>query len=238
LGAKSGLVKDACVNNFIIDDHGHIADHGGPLLITQEINRFYNDAPAGGTGAKLCQFLGPQLSRVTNGVQVRYYDLTGHLDGSATGSPAYQDAFTLGPEDVAGPPACPSEVCGVLTIRGQGWDTSPIDIPGGAPGPAGDVRPRQRHSGRLFLGPIDTGALTTDGTTGRTTLSTYFRSTVCHAAKVLANNWDALNLSPDWAVWSRVAGVVIKVVAAQCDDAPDTQRRRGIAPSTRDLVTF
>lgn len=240
LGAKSGLVKDACVNNFIIDDNGQIDDDGGPLNITQLIDHFYNNAPAGGLGSKLAQFIGPQITRATFGCQVRYYDLTGHLDGSPTGSPTWTDAFTLSAEDTATDTErpCPSEVAGCITLRGTGWDTSPINVPAGPAGPAGDVRPRQRHSGRIFVGPLDGGALAVDTTTGRVSLSSYFRSAGCYAVKALSVGLDALDHNAELSVWSRVAGVVLKVVAAQCDDAPDTQRRRGIDASVRDLVTF
>jgi len=230
LNAKSGLVKDAVVNNFILRDTAGTMD-AGPLVATQGLAKFYNDQPAG-QPFDLATYIATWASRVTNDVRVKYYDITGHLDGSPTGSPVWQDAFTLDPEDTGGPNQFPSEIAACLTLRGTGWDTSLIDIPAGAPGPAGDVRPRQRHSGRLYLGPLNTDATNIDGTTGKVTVGSTFRAVALHAAKATLDYLAASNIK--WSCWSRVGGVVLDVVKFQMDDAWDVQRRRGVAPTVRD----
>lgn len=232
--AKSGIAADSVVNDFVLDDTGSpdpIAD--GPLVATAAIAELYNTAHAFPASADLAlaYFMGASLSRDSLAVKVKYYDLTGHMDGSNTGSPTVTDAFTLGAHNAAATDL-PAQIACCLTMRGAGWEGQAIDVPGGAPGPVGDTRPRQRYTGRIFLGPLTSGVLAQDGTTKRVSLYSGFRSLVLEAAQGMntALNTGGYGLG----VWSRKLETAHPVVRFEVDDRIDTQRRRVERATVRD----
>lgn len=225
IAADSGLAEDAVVNQFAIITDGSVA--GAAPDIDAALNDFYNDTQA--SGASIAQYLSNGLGGTSPAAcTVRVYDISGHLDGSPHGSPLAETTFGLAAR-TASTVSLPDEVALVLTLRGSNWASQPIERADGLdPGSAID-RPRQRYSGRLFLGPFNSSANVEVSGHGRP--SSTLRTTVLDAGEQLN---DALQVAGhNWAVWSRVDEVLRTMNSIQVDDAWDTQRRRGVAPTAR-----
>jgi hypothetical protein len=212
----SGLARDRVVNTFSFeaDDALLVADADD---IRARLETFYN-----GTGEGAAQpiryYLSSCLSRTVKPV-VRIYDVGTMLGGGAAGSPTYVRNFVgnLGvPGEAVG---LPSEVSLVLGFNADfGAD---VEF---APG----ARPRARDRGRVFIGPLTSGCLTT-GTANRVMPSAGLINTVLGAGKDLRDANGAIR----WAVWSRTAARMRPVTLVSVDDAFDTQRRRGERPLTK-----
>lgn len=101
----------------------------------------------------------------------------------------------------------------------------------------GSMRPRARDRGRIFLGPLSYEALTQDGTTKELYIASTMQTVVTKAAQKflhddpLANSWSWIHFSPTEWTWDAVTKV-------WCDNAFDTQRRRGVDPTTKTTVTL
>lgn len=89
------------------------------------------------------------------------------------------------------------------------------------------VTPRTR--GRFYLGPLNSDAATD--------ASTALPCRVAPAFRTALATWAGRVVDADvgWSVWSPTASQLTVVQAGFIDDAFDTQRRRGPAPSTRTL---
>jgi hypothetical protein len=90
-----------------------------------------------------------------------------------------------------------------------------------------------RRRGRIFLGPL----ANSNGTTGVMLSNTdpqvhaNFRTDVCTAASRLKVAANAANAP--WVVWSTVNQTAALINTVWVDNALDTQRRRGLKPTTR-----
>lgn len=192
-------------------------------------------------GDAVCEFLSPGLSRAAAAVELKLYNLDGKELAEvpagapagtkprppAHGSPVALNGITLGAAN--GAVSLPEEVAVVLTLRGVNWEAQPIEQPDGAdPGAAVD-RPRQRYSGRMFVGPLGTIAL--DTISGKARVVAAFRTALLDAAERMQDSLNGNGLS--WCVWSRADGTFRFVEDVQVDDAFDTQRRRGVKPTGR-----
>ena len=90
--------------------------------------------------------------------------------------------------------------------------------------------PQARRRGRVFLGGIGAG-FTPAGSSAYPTLGVTTAASICTAMENLslgttANGWT-------WQVWSRVSSAATPVTNGWVDNAIDTQRRRGNAPTVR-----
>jgi hypothetical protein len=225
LEPTNGIAKDRIVNTFAMSTpEGALS--GFVDGISNCLQSFYNDVQA--SGSTVASFLSAGLSRAVLATITRVYDITGHLDGSPHGSPVGLKAWQLGAV-VGSTGALPEEVAVVLTTRGAAWAAAPVEAAdAGDPGAAVD-RPRQRRSGRVFIGPLHHGAVAAVANIARP--SAGLQSTLLDAAEGLRDDLDALGI--DWAVWSRVDAALNSITDVQVDDAFDTQRRRGAAPVGR-----
>jgi hypothetical protein len=79
----------------------------------------------------------------------------------------------------------------------------------------------------MFIGPLNSSAASNDGHRPFQTYLTDLRN----AANVMRDAWNANGIT--WCVWSRQNAALVPVTHVQTDDAWDTQRRRGLAPTTR-----
>jgi hypothetical protein len=218
----SGLAEDVSINNFAI-----IADPawtpGDVGQISTALATFYNVAPALGSNV-LASYLGGAVSRVASACTIDVYDITGNEDGSPHGSPVASDTFTLGPSDGAAT-AHPQEAAMVITLRALGWTTALVEVPDADLPPDGLVdRPKQRHSGRLFLGPLNTKAGTDRPNTA---FMDSCRGAVIELVADLEANGHTLS------VWSRKDAILRQVTAVQTDNAWDTLRSRTLQPTVR-----
>lgn len=224
LAATSGIPADGATNDFAF----LAADTSSGTLdgITQSIVDLYT---LGHTSNALGVYLSSALSRSASACGIDVYDLTGHLDGSPTGSPIYTTAFTL-PGVGFSAANQPSEVAVVFAYLADGWETIPETAINPSPPPA-TLRPRSRYRGRMYLGPLTDKPTDNDANGNpRPTDSTFLAD--------CAAQWFAFmdERGGDFGVWSR-ADAQIRLVApgglVTIDNAYDTQRRRGVAPTAR-----
>lgn len=206
-----GLPKDQMVNTFAFLTPTTPATPAELSHIHALISEFYNNGTT-----PIAGFIGEQISRSTP-VQTKLYDLTGHLNGTAHGSPISLGSFTLGASSVG--TELPSELCICGSFRAA--YASDVEF-------APSARPRARDRGRVYLGPLTTSCMSYDSTVGRTFVSSSARNAIVAAMVTLRD--DATSA---WAVWSRKNAVLEPVVAVWVDDAFDIQRRRGEAAGTR-----
>lgn len=237
LDHASGFAEDAVVNTFNIigfstDDEVSVAQD-----VHAALANFYN-VQAAGAGSPLANLLSRGLSRAAGGMRIRSYDVTGKLGiNPATGrpyphgSPVHESAHTLGASAGAQTPL-PEEVALCVTLRGFGWEEALAEAPDGGDAGSAPDRPRQRLTGRFYLGPFNIVAIGNDLVRCRPsdTLITAAGAAVQMLETELANNGHHL------AVWSRTDGVMWTVTDVQVDNAWDTQRRRGHAPTSRTTV--
>lgn len=227
--ATSGLAEDAVVNDFVVDYLNPI-DETNVGQLTIPIASFYNFVAAG--GQSVASFISGMISRAVSSATMKVFDITGHLDGSPHGSPVATDAMTL--SAAALDTSLPEEVAVVLTTRADGWQGAAVDVPAGAPGPAGNLRPKQRLSGRLYVGPLAThanhgGELA--GAEPRPTIE--LRTALLDAAEHLVDQLAAAVPDGSWSVWSRADAQTTPITHVQVDDAFDTMRSRGRDATSR-----
>jgi len=209
LRATDGVPADNVVNTFAWTASSLSALQA---VTTAAIPSFYNGTHSPGT-APISDFISSAVSRASNAIEVRYYDITTHLDGSPHGSPVASEFFTLSGGEAA--TALPSEVSLVLSYH---------SAYGSAVEESGGTRPRARLRGRCYIGPLTFATIASD--TGRPT--TAFMNTLLGAGE----SFMALGSAP-WSVWSRMNAAMTTVSNLFVDNAFDTQRRRGPKASTR-----
>lgn len=234
----SGLARDNCVNTFHFT--GELAGFSD-LNVVDAVRRMYLQ-PLGEPG-NLISPLGTYLSPAINTLDVHLYEVPGTLtDGKET--PAGPPRFSsLGnPGDIASlvgvsATPLPSEVAACISYQGT-------------PG-AGVVQRRRR--GRIYIGPLNTGASAKVGSVARP--SAPFRDAMRDAMLRMINEVDD---GAEFVVYSRpFAGraqidrpgraplpaiparpaTTVNVDQIWVDDEFDTQRRRGLQRTTRTLVS-
>lgn len=211
LAHKSGLPKDSVVNSFCIATPSvdYVDSEAGQAA--QAVQNFYTTVPAPSTG-KVSDYIGPTISRAALACQFKVYDLTGHLDGSAHGSPKKIVTWTM-PAGTSSS-GLPSEVACAVSFHG-GYVGDPEFTQSGA-------RPRARDRGRVFIGPLINSAGQEMGLEQSSRPTSTFRILLKDAANVLMND-----VTGAWSVWSRKNATIIPVVGGWVDDSYDTVRRRG-----------
>lgn len=187
--------------------------------IASDLEAFYNVIPAGHNA--ISGFLSPVISREVSAAEIRFFDLTGHLDGSAHGSPIYVVGFTVGAM-VPGAEGLPSELAVVLSFRSD-YASDPEFGP--------SSRPRARRRGRVYIGPLTKSAVEHSGVANRPAVSQGIAETIGIRAAALRDSVDHV-----WCVWSRANAALTPVITAWVDDAFDVQRRRGEDAVTRVVV--
>lgn len=227
LPAMSGDEADSVQNAFAFRGALLDAPTAAGFAITA-VAGFYN-TPNQGDPNPLAIMISDWIDRTANACTLRAYDITGHLDGSPHGSPIQITPFTLGAVSQPSGPM-PEETSAVLTIRGSGWETTPVEVPGGPNPEDPPIRPKQRITGRLYVGPLHSMAFTRDGNK-RTRLTAEVGNRMRDSANQMRDGAAGNGLV--WSVWSRTVGILTPVTHVQSDDAPDTQRRRGAGPTGR-----
>lgn len=234
----NGLAEDSFVNTYAVTGETPTdVVHQGQLL--SGIIRIYNELV---TTARIAQFLSPVISRVTNACHARMYDLDdgagGIKDvltpGVILGSPIAETAWTLNAAGGTENPL-PNEVAMVCTLNALGRDAAAVEIPDtGDPGSEPD-RPKQRRTGRVYIGPLNFTAQT--AASSQPIPVDLFEDTV-RGAIINADEWlrTASDTGPAGnrlGVWSRKDRIVRGLEAVTTDNAWDTVRRRGRGPTIR-----
>jgi hypothetical protein len=207
------------------------------LLLAQAVAFINNWSSTTGATAPISGYLSGCLSRAPGAARVDIYDIAGKLDGKLLGSPIDTQSFTLGPPAPSAAPGLPGGVAACLSYRG-GYGTDVEFAP--------HARPRSSDRGRIYLGPLNTTAITDEPVTKRTILSSDF------VANVIGNFIGALTtglfLDPaspagqtnqSWGVqqWSRKLLRLKDVFSVWMDDRPDYQRRRSDSPGKIVMLT-
>jgi hypothetical protein len=230
LPSVTGLPKDDFVNTFAFQGDATSAPNRAAVLSALE--DFYNFPARTTEDAGLAWHLARAVSRAAGGVEVKFYDIFDKLDGSPHGSPVGVGSFTLGPAHT-GAAALPAEVAVVLTTRALGWQSALVEATTDVIPPALTSRPRQRHTGRVYIGPLN-NLVVSESPTGVARVSNAFRDVLQNAASRLFNTTAQAGVA--WSVWSRADEVLSSVDHVQVDDAFDTQRRRGHSPTVRETL--
>jgi hypothetical protein len=212
MSAASGLPADAVINDFAFQKSSALTA-GDWTTMFDLVDDFYNVTQA--SGASVGQHISNQIDRGAT------HELQGYvITAPPIGSPAATINW-LGPVTNGGATGLPTEVAGVLSFH--------ADLTGIAE-EAGATRPRARRRGRVYIGPLIAGAV--DNVTPPYFLKeSTFLATLRQAAVALETASGAAGLP--WSVWSRSDATLRPVVGGWTDNAPDTQRRRGAAASTR-----
>lgn len=228
LAAISGEPKDRVINTFAIKTQGdgHTSENLNDLAGAFET--FYNVDP--GNGGKVCTYLSSLLSRTADSCSIDVYDITGKLFGQPHGSPIFTRLWTLGANN--GSVALPPEVACAVRLEAVGRADAPVETADGSDPDFDPDRPKMRHTGRFFVGPLTVSGLEPSAAAGF--LDAGLRTTLLEATKDLAVNIGNIPDAPavwDLGVWSRKDGVIRAAAHVVLDSAPDTQRRRGWTPA-------
>jgi hypothetical protein len=227
----SGLLRDITVNTFTFQAGADLTD-ADYVDIDSALGAFYN-ATATGADHPICNYLGAAISR-SEDVRTKHYRVEGHLNGTAAGSPDFVGNLghlgaTLGGTTAA----FPNEVAVALAFHGPFTGTP--EFGGGTP----PTRPRSRLRGRIYLGPLIINAATwgVESVTNRVIVGTMMKTDFLAAGKALFNALQGLSPAVNWVVWSRKNADIAEISTLTVDDAFDTQRRRGQAPTVRAAVS-
>lgn len=230
---KNGMPADDTVNTWVFYDTNPLTS---PLTLASNINGpledFYN---LGST--PVASFLANNLDRAIGAAHTVSYalaDAGSVVPRTPLGGPIIDVHWNLSAAGVGSD--LPRECASVLSIAGN-MAGVPEDVPGGAPGPAGDTHPAARLRGRVYLGPFTTGAIGS-GVNGPGVIL-QLRASATDAATALGTAIAAIvGGTVHWGVWSRVNHTIVPVTHGWMDDGWDTQRRRGIKAIVRSTFTI
>lgn len=240
LGSDTGLAADEITMNFAVKTNitSYTSAHTDGVIAA--IVSFFNDVPPGtlpivGGAATLSvgNYLSPNLDHTTDGCSVLVYDLEGKLAGIPHGSPIDSGTFTL--DASTSPDPMPHEVALCLTLEAVGRAAAAVESPTGGTGPTGVSHPKARHTGRIFVGPLNFGG-TSANIGGQARPAEAFRAHCLLALAQLDAALGAVEPTFDLGVWSRADQVVRAVSHVSVDDAWDTIRSRGVDRVTRTRI--
>lgn len=221
LPSLSGIAKDVVVNDFAFGTPDDSAPDSAAIgAATSHLTEFYNTTASGASHA-VCYYLSSGLDHGSNKVRIDYY----HIVVGDLGSPFHSDNFTLGSS--GGSSNLPDEVAIATSFHADLTDISE-EL-------SDHTRPRARRRGRVYLGTLSDTARGLDAN-GHAVVSNGARADIALSSKGLHDAAVAAGLVT-WSIWSRAAVTVFPVQAGFVDNAFDTQRRRGIAASTRSSWT-
>lgn len=214
--AYSGLPQDVVVNDFAFKFSGtpSAADYAN---VMDAVSGFYRDVQA--SGLSVGEHISNWVDRAATHELAAYQITTPPM-----GSPVATTPW-LGPPTAQAASGMVTEAAAVLSFH--------ADLTGVLE-EFGTTHPRARRRGRVYIGPLVGGSGTLVTTTPPYLLAsnltlTMRQAAVAMQAAALADGWT-------WSVWSRKDTLLRAVVGGWTDNAPDTQRRRGPAPTAR--VTY
>ena len=235
--SMSGLPEDRVVNSFAVGGLSDLST-ATTTALAAAVADFYNVAPALGT-VPLGSYISPTISRsAVHTVDV--FDLTGNLGiDPATGKvrPHGSPVRTLTGFDLADPgnnTPLPSEVAMVITLEALGRPAAPVEAPDDDDLDNKPDRQKQRHTGRIYLGPLNDGCVV--AVNGAARPSAAFRTNCVQAISDLSSDIIAIGGFGHLGIWSRKDAVIRDLDFVSVDDSFDTQRRRGEGPTLRDRI--
>lgn len=235
LEPENGLSEDRYVNTFAFTGGVNATDAELDAMMDGVLDLYNTTAP--GNGSALGANLSSDVSRAASH-SIKVYDIDGALGGGPHGSPIRERLWTLTPP-AAGTLDLPHEVAIAVRLEAIGRADAPVET---VDGPDPDVlvdRPKQRHTGRVYFGPLNTNVLPARDSQQMGRLTTNFTELFARAFKHLADQTfpATLGVNMRLGVWSRKDARVTALESVQVDNAFDTQRRRGVAPSAGTRLT-
>lgn len=217
LPSVSGLPEDRSENVLAIGANGSVGA-SEPGNAAAQIAGFFT-ATTGAMTYSIGSHISSSVSRAANACTVSIYVSTDLSGATPFGSPIVVYPFTLPADDGSTP--MPEEVSTVVSFHG--------DLTG-VPAESGATRPAQRRRGRMYVGPLNFST----GTDASNVLrpSSAWRTNLGIAFKAMA---DGVNAEAHLflGVWSKADADVRAALGGYVDDAWDSQRRRGLAATTR-----
>jgi hypothetical protein len=205
----NGLPEDRYVNNFYF--HTSTTPSNGPdrVQIVGALQQFWNDTHAGMNAVGLHEYLSPTID--TSAADIVLYDMTDP-------EPRAPKLTAVNPLEAPGTVAGPHEVAMCLSFKG-----APVS-----------GQPAARRRGRVYVGPLATTAFGVDGRP-----ATGFVEDLAIAGEFLLEENTA---NVQWVIYSPtddpnpdgLSGGV-PIVEVWVDNAYDTQRRRGLRPTSREI---
>lgn len=221
---KSGLAEDAVINTFYFQTAVDPTDTSDPsaqqiIDLRLAVYNFYETPPV--ASYPIINFL-----HLDGFAQPRHSFKFYNMDDPMPRAPFHTNTPAGQPSNPT-TTGFPSEVAFCLSFRG------PLES-GGQPG---------RRRGRLYLGPIRNSVGTKEVSSGQQRPDQDMMNVSVNAAKALQE--AAMATGAHWVVYSptsRGAGTAAQastvITHAWADNAFDTQRRRGLAPSARTVNEF
>lgn len=233
LASRSGQPRDKVVNTYAIAESALVRGTGDQddNYVTALTTLYTAASPIG--GLKLGELLGLSLSRAADACSIKLYDITDHLDGSPHGSPRLVAPLTLPTVHATGE-GQPEEVALCVTFEAKNRSEQRVEIADGIDADAKPDRPRQRYTGRVYLGPFvhNNQAVTVDAN-GFARPATNLKNCIIGLFTDFFNDVDTLTGDEaSIGVWSRKDEAIRGCDNFRFDDAWDTQRRRGSSPTT------
>lgn len=226
---------DGFSHNFVYDFGSGVVslNPGDATALGNSIKKFWDSTAPGATN-NVNQYLSGSLNQ-PGGMEVKLYDITGHLDGSVHGPPV-QQALVSWATTTASTSVMPEGVAGALSFaRAYGTDPEFVRDPTTHKVIA---RPRMRDRGRFFIGPLNATAMIQDATTRRTKLSSVFMTDVQRALISIENISGTVGLTGSIRHWSKKKADVQPIVQSWVDDRPDYQRRRSDQSTVRNSIAW
>lgn len=221
----SGLPADRVENvvNLGFADNATVPEIASAIAAFAD---FYDTAGGVAQTTAIGAYMSEVLSRAANACTINAYE-TSDLSGETPfGSPVGTGTFTLPAATNAN--QFPEEVAVVLSMHGDLTDVPQTEV-NPTPPPA-IIRPAARRRGRIYIGPLGTSS----GTDGAASIrpSNTFLGDLGKAFAFFCNE-ILLETTGNVCVWSKTEGAWYAVVGGFADNAWDTQRRRGLDPTTR-----
>lgn len=202
----SGAATDVSVNTFAVEAD----DDAAAAVAVGQIASLYDVAGTGGTNA-ISAWFSRTVSRVTNIGRIEARNRA-----NAPGSPPDVSVPMTVVAPLVNQAPLPEEVALAVSFRGA--------IIGGLPA--------ARRRGRVFLGPFILDTASNDVAVPHSKVNVVLVDDIVEsfadflAASIAAPTWT-------WQVWSTVNAAGVDVEAGYVDNAFDTMRSRGFAPTLR-----
>lgn len=201
---SNGLSEDRYVNTF----HALELPLGGEYeALALAVRNFYLDTDGIGTNNIRTYMANHAWG---DNATVKIYE----LDDAEPRQPVYEEVYDHIPQNSASV-ALPSEVSSCISFS--------------AP-PAAGV-PMARRRGRIYIGPLNVDAVEVGGSSLKSRPKAVFMEVACRAFRNLATTMFEAGYA--MMQYSPTSGVASAPSVCWMDDAWDTQRRRGVAPTGR-----
>lgn len=206
-----------------------------PLLVNDvsvAVNHFFQST-TGGISTPMTGYMSHSINPST-GLAWECYDITAHLAaGSKFGAPIASGNYSILASPAATTPM-PEGVAACISYRGNyGTDVEFVKDSTGKV----TARPRSRHRGRIFFGPLGAGTMIQDSGTHRTKFVSTFIADALLAFQQALSITDSGSNKWHLSHWSKKNGTVEDLVQVWIDDRPDYQRRRADQSTVRTAVT-